>query len=240
MSASFDIAAIRREFPITQRSLYFDSAHQAPLAVCVKAALEKFYTEGLETAGPKSRWLTRVEDVRARLARLIGADPSEIAFTKNTSEGPQHRGQRAAADGGRQCPAGRGRPPQQRLRVPQSARQGRRRSLRADGNADRGRRELCSLYRRAHARHLAVARHVSCGPRVRHRRHRPAVCGEAHPPRRRCHAIDRRDAARCLRAATLDAGVWLPQRTAGAAGLGVLYASKSLPRCGLPISRWPD
>jgi selenocysteine lyase/cysteine desulfurase len=87
MSASFDIAAIRRQFPITQRSLYFDSAHQAPLSVCVKAALEKFYGEGLEAAGPKSRWLARVEDVRARLAGLIGADPSEIAFTKNTSEG---------------------------------------------------------------------------------------------------------------------------------------------------------
>ena len=87
MSASFDIAAIRREFPITQRSLYFNSAHQAPLSVCVKAALEKFYGEGLEAAGPKSRWLARVEDVRARLAGLIGADPSEIAFTKNTSEG---------------------------------------------------------------------------------------------------------------------------------------------------------
>jgi cysteine desulfurase/selenocysteine lyase len=87
MSASLDIAAIRREFPITQRMLYFDSAHQAPLSVSVKAALERFYAEGLETAGPKSRWLARAEDVRKRLARLIGADPTEIAFTKNTSEG---------------------------------------------------------------------------------------------------------------------------------------------------------
>ena len=87
MSATFDIAAIRREFPITQRMLYFNSAHQSPLSVCVKAALERFYAEGLETAGPKSRWLARVEEVRARLARLIGADASEIAFTKNTSEG---------------------------------------------------------------------------------------------------------------------------------------------------------
>lgn len=87
MSASFDIAAIRREFPVTERMLYFDSAHQAPLSVSVKAALEAFYAEGLETAGPKSRWLARVEEVRARLAALIGADPTEIAFTKNTSEG---------------------------------------------------------------------------------------------------------------------------------------------------------
>jgi selenocysteine lyase/cysteine desulfurase len=46
MSASLDIAAIRREFPITQRMLYFDSAHQAPLSVSVKAALERFYAEG--------------------------------------------------------------------------------------------------------------------------------------------------------------------------------------------------
>ena len=87
MEANFDIAEIRREFPITERLLYFDSAHQAPLSISVKAALEKFYAEGLHAAGPKSRWLTRVEEVRARLARLVGADPSEIAFTKNTSEG---------------------------------------------------------------------------------------------------------------------------------------------------------
>jgi len=87
MSASFDIAEIRRQFPITERILYFDSAHQAPLSLSVRAALERFYAEGLETAGPKARWLARVDDVRARLAKLIGADPSEIAFTKNASEG---------------------------------------------------------------------------------------------------------------------------------------------------------
>jgi cysteine desulfurase / selenocysteine lyase len=87
MSASFDIAAIRRQFPITERMLYFDSAHQAPLSLSVKGALESFYAQGLETAGPKARWLERVEDIKARLARLIGADPSEIAFTKNASEG---------------------------------------------------------------------------------------------------------------------------------------------------------
>jgi cysteine desulfurase / selenocysteine lyase len=87
MRASFDIAAVRRQFPIVERVLYFDSAHQAPLSLNVKAALDRFHAEGLETAGPKARWLARVEEVRARLARLIGADSSEIAFTKNASEG---------------------------------------------------------------------------------------------------------------------------------------------------------
>lgn len=87
MRPGFDIDAIRREFPITERMLYFDSAHQAPLATSVKAAIERFLAEAHETAGPKSRWLARVEEVRARLAAFIGAEPSEIAFTKNTSEG---------------------------------------------------------------------------------------------------------------------------------------------------------
>jgi selenocysteine lyase/cysteine desulfurase len=87
MQSGFDVAAVRREFPVVQRMLYLDSAHQTPLASSVRAALENFYTEGHEFAGPKSVWLRRVEDVRARLAKLIGADASEIAFTKNTSEG---------------------------------------------------------------------------------------------------------------------------------------------------------
>lgn len=87
MAGDYDIAAVRREFPVTRNMLYFDTAHQSPLSLSVKAALEAFYAEGLETAGPKRKWLERVEKVRARIASFIGADPSEIAFTKNTSEG---------------------------------------------------------------------------------------------------------------------------------------------------------
>jgi cysteine desulfurase / selenocysteine lyase len=87
MIEHFDIAAVRREFAVVQRMLYFDSAHQTPLAASVRTALESFYAEGYEYAGPKPLWLKRVEEVRARIARLIGADTSEIAFTKNTSEG---------------------------------------------------------------------------------------------------------------------------------------------------------
>src|SRR5262249_8153405 len=87
MQPSYDIARIRREFPVTQKMLYLDSAHQGPLAVSVKAVIESFLLQGLESAGPKPIWLERVELVRARVAGLIGAEPDEIAFTKNTSEG---------------------------------------------------------------------------------------------------------------------------------------------------------
>lgn len=87
MSRHYDVAAIRRQFPVTERMLYLDSAHQTPLATSVRDALVRFYQEGNESAGPKAVWLDRVELVRARVAKLLGAQPSEIAFTKNTSEG---------------------------------------------------------------------------------------------------------------------------------------------------------
>ena len=83
----FDVAAIRSEFPVTKRMLYLDSAHQTPLAASIRSALNDFYSEGHETAGPKPVWLRRVEQTRQRVAALFNAKPSEIAFTKNTSEG---------------------------------------------------------------------------------------------------------------------------------------------------------
>src|SRR5262247_3901670 len=87
MTEHFDVAAVRREFPVTKRMLYFDSAHQTPLAASVRAALNDFYSEGYENAGPKPLWLGRIEKTRERVAKLLGAVPDEIAFTKNTSEG---------------------------------------------------------------------------------------------------------------------------------------------------------
>ena len=87
MTYFLDNAALRKEFPVTQQMLYLDAAHQTPLSRPVRAALERFFDEGFAFAGPKPVWLARVEDVRAKLAALIGAAPEEIAYTKNTSEG---------------------------------------------------------------------------------------------------------------------------------------------------------
>jgi selenocysteine lyase/cysteine desulfurase len=87
MSRHYDVAAVRRQFPVTERMLYLDSAHQTPLATSVREALFGFYREGSEMAGPKPIWLDRVEQVRTRVAKLLNAEPAEIAFTKNTSEG---------------------------------------------------------------------------------------------------------------------------------------------------------
>ena len=87
MSNHYDVAAVRQEFPVTQRMLYLDAAHQTPLPTSVRAALVEFYDEGHQFAGPKPVWLRRIEGVRERVAKLLNASPSEIAFSKNTSEG---------------------------------------------------------------------------------------------------------------------------------------------------------
>jgi len=86
MSGHYDVDAVRKEFPAAEKMVYLDSGFQAPVARPVKAAIERFLNEGLETAGPKSVWLDRVEQTRAKVARLLGVTADEIAFTKNTSE----------------------------------------------------------------------------------------------------------------------------------------------------------
>lgn len=82
-----DIESIRHEFPVTKRMLYLNSANQAPMPSCVRNAMAEFLNEGNEMAGPKSTWTRRVDVARQRVATLLNADASEIAFTKNTSEG---------------------------------------------------------------------------------------------------------------------------------------------------------
>ena len=86
MSRHYDVNAVRKEFPAVERMVYLDFGFQTPLARPVKAAIELFLREGFETAGPKSVWLDRVEQTRAKLARFLGVSADEIAFTKNTSE----------------------------------------------------------------------------------------------------------------------------------------------------------
>ncbi|VVE57093.1 aminotransferase class V-fold PLP-dependent enzyme [Pandoraea anhela] len=87
MISTEKLATVREQFPVTKRQLYFDSAFQTPLSTPVRNALNLFLTEGQEMAGPKPIWLRRAEETRVRVAKLFNAAPSEIAFTKNTSEG---------------------------------------------------------------------------------------------------------------------------------------------------------
>ncbi len=79
-------ALIRAEFS-SLRGPYLDVAARAPLPLSAERAAAGILRAQAEGAVPKTEWLNLVETVRAQAARLIGAHPDEVAFTKNASEG---------------------------------------------------------------------------------------------------------------------------------------------------------
>ncbi|HYH85124.1 MAG TPA: aminotransferase class V-fold PLP-dependent enzyme [Pyrinomonadaceae bacterium] len=83
-----DWATVRAEFPVTERYAYLNSAGAGPVSRRAAAAAEQFYRESVESGDRLwNIWLERRERARADVARLINAEPDEIAFTTNTSSG---------------------------------------------------------------------------------------------------------------------------------------------------------
>jgi selenocysteine lyase/cysteine desulfurase len=83
-----DWLALRDEMPVTRRWAFFDHAAVAPLTARARAALAEWADDLTENGvvGEPARE-KRVEEVRGLAARLINADPLDVAFVKNTSEG---------------------------------------------------------------------------------------------------------------------------------------------------------
>ena len=85
---SADFAEIRRDFPALARHTYLNAAAASPTPRPVRAAVETLHRQ-LEEDGDIQwdTWVARKEEVRASVARLINAEPDEIAFVPNTSTG---------------------------------------------------------------------------------------------------------------------------------------------------------
>lgn len=87
-ASNIDWPGVRAEFPVTERYAYLNSAGAGPVSRRTLAAAEEFYRETLETGDRRWEvWLARRERARSDVARLINAEPDEIAFTINTSQG---------------------------------------------------------------------------------------------------------------------------------------------------------
>jgi selenocysteine lyase/cysteine desulfurase len=88
MVDEIDWQEVRREFPVTERLAYLNSAGAGPVSRASLDAAMEFYRETLETGDRRwFVWLERRERARAAIAQLINAEPEEIAFTTNTSTG---------------------------------------------------------------------------------------------------------------------------------------------------------
>jgi selenocysteine lyase/cysteine desulfurase len=83
-----DWARYRAEMPVTEQWAYFDHAAVAPLSARAQEAM-RVWSEDQTANGliHERRWNERIETVRNMAARLIGAEPCDVAFVKNTSEG---------------------------------------------------------------------------------------------------------------------------------------------------------
>jgi len=83
-----DWTALRTEFPVTARWAYLDhAAVAAPSGRAHRILVEWADDTVANGVVPEPVWLRRVEASRAAAARLLDADPLDIAFVKNTSEG---------------------------------------------------------------------------------------------------------------------------------------------------------
>jgi len=79
----------RSLFPVTREVAYFNNAGVAPISTRVDEALRRYAGEASRAGAlhyPRF-FDAEVERVRARAALLLNANPDEIAFVKNTTEG---------------------------------------------------------------------------------------------------------------------------------------------------------
>jgi selenocysteine lyase/cysteine desulfurase len=82
------IDSYRREFPVTEKYIYLDHAGVSPLSLRVRTAIERFLKEATEGgAFHYPKWAQQVVETRRACAKLINAEPDEIAFVKSTSHG---------------------------------------------------------------------------------------------------------------------------------------------------------
>jgi selenocysteine lyase/cysteine desulfurase len=83
-----DWADVRAKFPVTTRSVYLNTAAAGPLAESTAKAGALYYEQMMNDGDVHwDEWLARREEVRARVAAFINAEPDEIGFTTNTSSG---------------------------------------------------------------------------------------------------------------------------------------------------------
>lgn len=79
---------IRRAFPVLKRVTYLNSGTYGPMPVpalrAYLSAMSELERDGVACARPLA---AEAEELRAALARLIGAQPGEVAFTGNSTDG---------------------------------------------------------------------------------------------------------------------------------------------------------
>jgi selenocysteine lyase/cysteine desulfurase len=80
-------AEIRNEFPIFAHTTYLNSCSQGALSQRVRAAYEEYLAGWDENGAEWAVWVERANAARAAFARLLHAEPSELAVTTSVTQG---------------------------------------------------------------------------------------------------------------------------------------------------------
>lgn len=78
---------VRGKFPATEKFVYLNSASESPTFIEAAETGKEYYDKVLQGDCDWDAWCKKVEEVRVKIANLINADKSEIAFIPNTSFG---------------------------------------------------------------------------------------------------------------------------------------------------------
>jgi len=83
-----DKSSLRELFPVTKNLVYFNHAALGPLSTRAYEAMENFVRDQRDFGALHwKEWYAEYAHLRASAAKLVGAEPGEIAILKNTSEG---------------------------------------------------------------------------------------------------------------------------------------------------------
>lgn len=78
----------REEFPVVAETAFFNHSAVSPMPRRACLAGQAVYEDRCQRASNDYfRWLASVTEARARAARLLGTEPTRVAFTGNTSHG---------------------------------------------------------------------------------------------------------------------------------------------------------
>ena len=78
---------IRHRFPILERLVYVNSCSQGALSDAVRDAYRNYLDDWEEKGAPWEYWVEREDAARATFARLVNADPDEVAVVASLSAG---------------------------------------------------------------------------------------------------------------------------------------------------------
>jgi cysteine desulfurase/selenocysteine lyase len=83
-----DWSEIRKQFPVTENSVYLNTAAAGPLPRATADAASNYYRLMMNDGDIHwDEWLAKREEVRKKIASFINAEPDEVALTTNTSSG---------------------------------------------------------------------------------------------------------------------------------------------------------